>query len=148
MHYQKEHTEIVLDASKIMILMLKKKNILPHGKGLSTKNWRCYFMTMSGELAKSLGVDHTIVSKCSKALGMIQKQGLRVLYKLKPRDVERRLVTCEQLLQRQKRKSFWHRIMTGEESGYTMITLSNKLGYASTSSAKLNIYGSKLLLCI
>ncbi|GBM99177.1 hypothetical protein AVEN_122514-1 [Araneus ventricosus] len=36
-------------------------------------------------------------------------------YQLKPKDVERRLFTCEQLLQWQKRKCLLHRIVTGDE---------------------------------
>jgi len=59
---------------------------------------------MLAELAESLGVDHTTVSKRLKVLGMIQKQGHWVPYELKPRDVERRLFICEQLLHLQKRK--------------------------------------------
>ena len=34
---------------------------------------------------------------------------------LKPRDVERRYFTCEQLIQRQQRKDFLHRIVTGDK---------------------------------
>ena len=48
---------------------------------------------MLAELAESLGVDHTTVSKRLKALGIIQKQGNWMPYELKPRDVERRLFT-------------------------------------------------------
>ncbi|KAG5316616.1 MOS1T transposase, partial [Pseudoatta argentina] len=58
------------------------------------------------ELGKILQVDESTVSKRLKGLGMTQKQGHWVPYKLKPRDVERRLGTCELLLQRQKRKGF------------------------------------------
>jgi len=58
---------------------------------------------MLAELAESLGVDHTTLSKCLKVSGMIQKQGHWVPYELKPKNVEQRLFTCEQLLQRQKR---------------------------------------------
>ena len=36
-------------------------------------------------------------------------------YELKPRDVERRFFTCEQLIQRQQRKDFLHRIVIGDE---------------------------------
>ena len=54
---------------------------------------------------------------------MIQKQGHWMPYELKPRDVERRFVTftaffvvlSRLLLQRQKRKGFLHRIVTGDE---------------------------------
>ncbi|KAG5308927.1 MOS1T transposase, partial [Pseudoatta argentina] len=67
------------------------------------------------ELGKILQVDESTVSKRLKGLGMIQKQGHWVPYELKPRDVERRFGTCELLLQRQKRKGFLHRIVTGDE---------------------------------
>ena len=67
------------------------------------------------ELARSLGVTQQAFSKRLKAMGMIQKQGNWVPYELKPRDVERRLFACEQLLEMQKRKGFLHRIMTGDE---------------------------------
>ena len=56
------------------------------------------------ELARSVGVTQQAISKRLKAMGMIQKEGTWVPYELKPRDVERRLCVCEQLLQRQKRK--------------------------------------------
>ena len=55
------------------------------------------------ELARSLGVTQ-------QAMGMIQKQGNWVPYELKPRDVERRLFACEQLLERQRWKGFLHRM--------------------------------------
>ncbi|KAG5320783.1 MOS1T transposase, partial [Pseudoatta argentina] len=67
------------------------------------------------ELGKILQVDESTVSKRLKGLGMIQKQGHWVPYELKPRGVERRFGTCELLLQRQKRKGFLHRIVTGDE---------------------------------
>ncbi|GBP79031.1 T-complex protein 1 subunit beta [Eumeta japonica] len=47
--------------------------------------------------------------------GMIQKQGHWVPYELKLRDVKRCFLTCKLLLQRQKRKGFLHRIVTGDE---------------------------------
>lgn len=105
------------------------------------------------ELAGSLGVTQQAISKRLKVMGMIQKQGNWVPYELKPRDVERRLFACEQLLARQRRKGFLHRIVTGDEKwvhydnpkrrkswGYS--------GHASTSTAKPNIHGSKVMLCI
>lgn len=84
---------------------------------------------------------------------MIQKQGDWVPYELKPRDVERRFLMCELLLQRQKRKGFLHRIITGDGKWIHYDNPKRKkswgmLGHASTSSPKPNIHGSKLLLCI
>ena len=67
------------------------------------------------EHTELLGVDHTTVLKCLKALEMIQKQGHWVPYKLKLRDVEWHLVMCEQLLQQQKKKGFLHCIMMGDK---------------------------------
>ena len=67
------------------------------------------------ELARSLGVTQQAISKRLKAMGVIQKQGNWVPYELKPRDVERRLFACEQLLGRQRQKGFLHRIVTEDE---------------------------------
>ena len=74
------------------------------------------FQTLA-ELGKTLQVDESTVSKHLKVFAseMIQKQGHRVPYELKPRDFERRFIPCELLLQRQKRKGFLHRIVTGDE---------------------------------
>ena len=55
---------------------------------------------MLTEIGKTSQVDESTVSKGFKVLGMIQKQGHWVPYEFKPRDVERRFVTCELLLQR------------------------------------------------
>ncbi|GBO26683.1 hypothetical protein AVEN_220001-1 [Araneus ventricosus] len=101
---RKQHAEIDLDASEIMILMLKIKNSLV---ALLHED-SCQTLV---ELSESLAVDHTTISKRLKALRMIQKQCHRVSYQLKARDVERRLFTYEQLLQRQKREGFLHRFV-------------------------------------
>lgn len=105
------------------------------------------------ELSESLGVDLSTVGKRLKAMGMIQKEGNWVPYELKPRDVERRFFTCEQLLERQKRKDFLHRIVTDDKKWIHFDNPKRKKswglpGHASTSTAKRNIHGSKLMLCI
>lgn len=105
------------------------------------------------QLAATLGVDRSTVAKRLKALGMIQKQGHWVPYELKPRDIERRFFTCEQLLQRQKRKGFLHRIVTGDEKWIHYDNPKRKKswgrrGHASTSTARPNLHGAKLMLCI
>ena len=105
------------------------------------------------ELAESLGVDRSTISRRLHAMGMISKQGNWVPYELKPRDVERRFSMCEQLLQRQNRKGFLHRIVTGDEKWIRYDNPKRKKswvrpGTPSTPIPKPNIHGSKLMLCI
>ena len=107
---RKQHAEFGLDTSKVIILMLKIKNTLAHRKKFKDEELEALLhedsCQLQAELPESLEVGHTTVSKHLKALGMVQKQGHWVPYELKPRDVERRLVTCEQLLQQQEKKRF------------------------------------------
>jgi len=58
-------------------------------------------------LAKELNVDRSTVGKRLHAMGMVQKEGNWVPYKLKERDMERRLVICEILRQRHKERIFY-----------------------------------------
>ncbi|UYV76574.1 hypothetical protein LAZ67_14001221 [Cordylochernes scorpioides] len=105
------------------------------------------------ELAETLGVTQQAISNRLKVMGMVQKQGNWVPYELKPGNIERRICTCELLLKRQNRKGFLHRIVTGDEK---WIHYDNpkrrkswvKPSHASTSTAKPNIHGKKLMLCI
>ena len=105
------------------------------------------------ELAQTLGVTQQAVSKRLSDLGMVQKAGNWVPYQLKPRDIERRLFACEQLLERHNRKGFLHRIVTGDEKWvhYSNPKRRKSWGYpghASASTPKPNIHGSKVMLCI
>ena len=105
------------------------------------------------ELSSSLGVTRQVISKRLHALGMIQKQESWVPYDLKPRDVERPFFAYEQLLQREKRKGFLHRIVTGDEKWNHYSNPKRRkswglLGHASTSSARPNIHAAKVMLCI
>ena len=72
-------------------------------------------------------------------------------YELKPRDVERRFFTCEQLIQRQQRKGFLHRIVTADEKWIFYDNPKKKKYYAkpgqslpstSTSTPRPNIQRS------
>lgn len=104
-------------------------------------------------LAQTLGVAQPTISLRLKAMGMIRKVGNWLPYDLKPRDVERRLFTCEQLLQRQERKGFLHRIVTGDEKWVHYDNPKRRAtygypGHATSSTAKPNIHGAKIMLCI
>ena len=105
------------------------------------------------ELAKSLGVTQQAISKRLKTLGYIQKQGHWVPYELKPRDVERRFSVCEFLLARHKKKSFLHRIITGDEKWIHYDNPKRKKAYVKRgqpgpSTPKPNIHAAKVMLCI
>ncbi|VVC29529.1 Transposase, type 1,Winged helix-turn-helix DNA-binding domain [Cinara cedri] len=81
------------------------------------------------ELANLLGVTQHSVSHRLKCLGMIQK------------------------LQRQNRKGFLHRIVTGDKKWIHHGNPKQKKswglpGHSSTSTVNPNIHGSKLMLCI
>lgn len=109
------------------------------------------------QFAEALNVTQAAISIRLKAMGMIQKEGNWVPHELKPRDVERRFFTCELLFQRQKRKGFLHRIITGDEKWIYYDNPKRKKVYGrrgeplpSTlkSTPKRNIHSSKVMLCI
>jgi [histone H3]-lysine36 N-dimethyltransferase SETMAR len=105
------------------------------------------------ELAIALNVTQPAISQRLHSMGMVQKEGNWVPYELRERDLERRKTICEILLQRQKRKGFLHRIITGDEK---WIYYDNpkrlkawvKPGEPGPSTPKRNIHGSKVMLCI
>lgn len=105
------------------------------------------------ELAAVLNVSQPCISQRLHAMGMMQKEGNWIPHELSERDLERRKTTCEILLQRQKRKRFLHRIITGDEK---WIHYDNpkrpkawvKPGEPGPSMPKRDIHGSKVMLCI
>jgi len=66
-------------------------------------------------LAEQLGVSQAAISMRLHAMGKVQKLGKWMPYELNDRQMERHQNTCQILLARQKRKSFLHRIVTGDE---------------------------------
>nr|CDS28081.1 transposase [Hymenolepis microstoma] len=93
----------------------------------------------------SVVISGQAISKRLKQLGMIEKEGYWVPHELKPRgDVERHLFACEQLVERQTRKGFLHRIVTGDETKSWGLSG----GHTATSTPRPNVHGSKVMLCV
>ncbi|EFN88889.1 Histone-lysine N-methyltransferase SETMAR, partial [Harpegnathos saltator] len=67
------------------------------------------------DFSKELNINRSTVGKRLHALGMVKKSENWVPHQLKERDIERRLVMCEMLLQEQKKKGFLHRIVTDDK---------------------------------
>ena len=105
------------------------------------------------ELAESLGVTQAAISKRLKAAGYIQKEGNWVPHELKPRDVRRRFCMSEMLLERYKKKSLLHRIVTDGEKWIHYDNPKRKKSYVkpgqpAKSTAMPNIHGAKVMLRI
>ena len=67
------------------------------------------------QLADSLNVCQKTISNRLNKMGKMQKEGKLVPYELTERSIEKRKTMCEILIQRQQRKSFLHRVVTGDE---------------------------------
>ena len=105
------------------------------------------------QLAEALNVAKATISERLHALGKIQKEAKWVPYKLKEKYIERRNITCEVLLARQKRKGFLHRVVTGDEKWIYFDNLKRREswvdpGQPSTSQPVRNIHGKEAMLCI
>lgn len=66
------------------------------------------------ELATALNVTQQCISLRLHSMGFVQKQGNWVPHYLKERDIKKRKTICE-LLTNDKKKSFLHRIITGDK---------------------------------
>ena len=105
------------------------------------------------ELAKQLNVTQAAISKRLHAMKMIQKEGKWIPHELNQANIESRLLIFNSLLTRQRRWSFLHNIVTGDEKWIYYVNSKRKKswvhpGEPSTSTAKRNIHGSKVMLCI
>jgi len=105
------------------------------------------------EMAEMLNVDQATISRRLKVMGKIQKCGKWVPHELTERQQENRKIMSEMLLQRQQRKGFLHRIVTGDEKWIYFENPKRKKswvdpGQASTSTAKPNRFGKKRMLCV
>jgi len=96
------------------------------------------------QLADQLNVTRETVSIRLKSMGKIQKMGKWVPHELNEKQQENRKTTCKILLARYKRKSFLHRIVTGEKWIYFENPKRKRSwvtpGETLTSTARLNRY--------
>lgn len=105
------------------------------------------------QLAQALNVTPAAICDRLKSMGKIQKEGKWVPHVLTERNMENRKTICEILIQRFNRKSFLHRIVTGDEKWIYFDNAKRKKswvdpGQPSTFTIKRNIHGMKALLCI
>lgn len=105
------------------------------------------------QLAEKLNVDRTTVCRRLKAMGMILKVGRWVPHDLTETQKENRKTTCEILHARYKKKSFLHRIVTGDEKWIYFENPKRKKSYVkrgqrATSTPRPNRFGQKAMLCV
>ena len=103
------------------------------------------------ELADQLNVTREAVSIHLKS--MRKKMRKWVPHELNKRQQENRKTTCEMLLVRYKRKSFFHRIVTDDEKWIYFENPKRKRswvisGKSSISTARSNHYGRKTMFCV
>nr|KAF6387599.1 hypothetical protein mMyoMyo1_008077 [Myotis myotis] len=67
------------------------------------------------QLAERLNIAQQTISNRLQAMGKILKEGKWEPHQLNERQMENRKVISKMLLQRHERKSFFHRIVTGDE---------------------------------
>jgi len=105
------------------------------------------------ELAEQLGVDQASISRRLRDMGKIHKLSRWVPYELSERQQENRRTTCEMLLARFQRKSFLHRIVTGDEKWIFFENPKRQKswvdpGAAASSTVRPNRFGKKTMLCV
>lgn len=105
------------------------------------------------QLAMTLGVAQQTVSDRLNTMGKILKEGIWVPHKLDDRQLENRKVVCEMLLQRHERKSFLHKILTGDEKWIYYENPKRQKSWVdpgkhSKQTARQNRFGKKAMLCV
>jgi len=104
------------------------------------------------QLAEQLSISQQAVSNRLREMGKIQKVGRWVPHELNKRQMQRCKNTCEILLERYRRKSFLHRIVTGDEKWIFFYPKRKKSwvdpGAPSTSTTRPNRFSRKTMLCV
>lgn len=130
-----------------------KKRENRHRKVNSSLSWTRTIHDRKKMLVKELGVTLAAIYMRLRAMGKIQKIGKWVPHELNYRRMERRQNTYEILLAKQKRKSFLHQILTGDEKWINFDNPKRKKswvhpGQPSTCSPRPNRIGLKTTLCV
>ena len=104
------------------------------------------------QLGEQLGVRQQAVYN-RREMGKIEENGRWVPHELNDRQMGKRKNTCDILLTRYKRKSFLNRIVIGNETWIYFENSKRKRswvdsGASSTSTAKPNRFGKKMMLCV
>ena len=107
----------------------------------------------SRQLADKLGIDHKTVLNHLHQMGKIQKVGKWVPHQLLESNQNQRLTIVTSLLVRQQKKSFLHRIVTGDEKWIYYENPTHKKqwldpGQPSTSTPKSDIHRKKVMLSV
>lgn len=105
------------------------------------------------QLAIRLGVTQQAISARLHDMGKILKEGKWVPHQLNERQLENRKVVSDMLLQRHQRKSFFHRLLTGDEKWiYFENPKRTKAwvnpGQPSKQTARPDRFGKKTMLCV
>ena len=105
------------------------------------------------QLSDTLNVTEMAVSKLLHNLVLVWKAGNWLSHELSERQLEKRKTICELLFERCERKSFLHRIVTGDEKWVYYENLKRQKawvlpGEPGPSTLKRNIHAQKVMLCI
>ena len=105
------------------------------------------------ELAQQLGVTQQDISIRLRQMGKILKEGKWVPHALSEKNKNDRLEKCLNLYNKQHRKSFLWKIVTGDEKWIFYDNPKKRKHYVdprqpTTSTPKRNIHSSKVMLCI
>ena len=152
MLYRKNRVNDGFSVSKLEISMLQTRNTENRPK--NTKTWNCKhcWMKMIHKHKNNSQSNWALVNKlfpiAYERWERFRKSAVRChMNWMRETDGERRKNTCEILLERYRRKSFLHRIVTGDEKWIFFENPKRKKSWVdpSTSTARPNRFGRKML---
>ena len=155
MLYRKQHAEIDFAGSMTIILTWVTRSVKIGPGRLRIVNYRLFWTRTIPNRKKCLPSNWMFLKQpfpWLHAMGKVQKIGKWMSHELNDKQMERRQNTCQILLARQKRKSFLHRIVTGDEKRIFQNPKRKKSwvdsAQPSTSSSRPNCFGRKTILCV